>query len=110
MNTITETHLYLKIICMEVYVLNEKYVYLASYFLYYIICPGLLGYFSLIDLGIFKGSLEILAIFMLVIFACVGIIIGYKKRNSSYNFSINKMYEKVMCILVLLELAYSFSK
>ncbi|HCW53289.1 MAG TPA: hypothetical protein DG753_06040 [Clostridium sp.] len=90
--------------------MNEKYINLTSSFLYYIICPSLLGYFSLIDLGVLTCSLGILCIFTLVIAAGVGIICWYKKKDSNYNFNVNKMYEKVMCILVLLELAYSFSK
>ena len=95
---------------MEVNSLNEKYINLTSSFLYYINCPSLLGYFTLIDLGIFPGSLGILAVFLLAIIAGVGIILSYKKKNSGYNFSVNKMYEMAICILVLLELAYSFSK
>lgn len=90
--------------------MDENKIKLTSIGLYYIVCPCLLGYSILIDLGIISGSLLIFALFMVLIAALSAVIIIAKKKNSKYEFQVNKMYEKVMCILVICELAYSFSK
>lgn len=90
--------------------MNRNRLKVISISLYYIVCPCLLAYLSLIDLGVLSGSLLIFSLLTLVIIALSTAVIIGKKKNSNYEFEVNKMYEKIMCILVLCEFAYSFSK
>lgn len=90
--------------------MTEKQINLSNKVLYYLVSPCLLCYFILIDVGIVKCSLLILGIFALLIVIGIINILKFRKVDPNYKFIINDKYGKVMFILVLLELSYSFTK
>lgn len=90
--------------------MNEKHVTLCNKLLYYLIAPGLLLYFVMIDMGVLTSSFGMLLIFGLAIILGVGIPIIYKKRNTEYKFNISNKYANIMAVLVIFELSYNFYK
>lgn len=90
--------------------MNEKNVTLSNRLLYYLISPGLLLYFSMIDAGFLKLSFGPLVTFGAIIIFCVAIHMLYKKKNLEYKFDVNKLYANAMALLVIWELSYNFYK
>lgn len=90
--------------------MNEKNVTLSNRLLYYLIAPGLLLYFVMIDAGFLTPSFLPLAMFGAIIIMCVAIHLLYKKKNVEYKFDVNKLYANAMALLVIWELSYNFYK
>lgn len=90
--------------------MNEKNVTLSNRLLYYLIAPGLLLYFIMIDAGFLTASFGPLTVFGVLIILGVAIHMLYKKKNAEYKFNVNKLYANAMSIFVIWELAYNFYK
>ena len=90
--------------------MNEKHVTLCNKLLYYLIAPGLLLYFVMIDMGVLTSSFGMLLIFGIAIILGVSIPMVYKKRNAEYKFNISNKYANIMAVLVIFELSYNFYK
>jgi len=90
--------------------MNEKHVTLCNKLLYYLIAPGLLLYFVMIDMGVLTSSFAMLLIFGIAIILGVSIPMVYKKRNAEYKFNISNKYANIMAVLVIFELSYNFYK
>ena len=90
--------------------MNEKHVTLCNKLLYYLIAPGLLLYFVMIDMGVLTSSFGMLLVFGIAIVLGVGIPMVYKKKNTEYKFNISNKYANIMAVLVIFELSYNFYK
>ena len=90
--------------------MNEKYITLCNKLLYYLIAPGLLLYFVMIDIGFLTSSFGMLLIFGIFIILGVAIPMIYKKKNTEYKFNISSKYANIMAVLVIFELSYNFYK
>ena len=90
--------------------MNEKYVTLCNKLLYYLVAPGLLLYFVMIDMGFLSSSFGILLVFGIFIILGVAIPMIYKKKNTEYKFNVSSKYANIMAILVIFELSYNFYK
>lgn len=90
--------------------MKENHITLCNQLLYYIIAPGLLLYFILIDTGLITSSFSVLVVFGLAIVLGVGIPLIYKQKNPDYKFNIGSKYANAMAVLVIIELAYNMSK
>ena len=90
--------------------MNEKHVTLCNKLLYYLIAPGLLLYFVMIDMGVLTSSFGMLLVFGIAIVLGVGIPMSYKKKNTEYKFNISNKYANIMAVLVIFELSYNFYK
>ena len=90
--------------------MKEKQVTLRNKILYYVVAPGLLVYFVLIDMSIIQCTVGGLGIFSLAIIIGVLINVVYKKKNTDYKFEVNSKYAKIMMMLVFFELAFNFAK
>ena len=90
--------------------MNEKYVTLCNKLLYYLVAPGLLLYFVMIDIGFLSSSFGILVVFGVFIILGVAIPMIYKKKNTEYKFNVSSKYANIMAVLVIFELSYNFYK
>ena len=90
--------------------MNEKYITLCNKLLYYLIAPGLLLYFVMIDIGFLTPSFGMLLIFGIAIVLGVAIPMIYKKKNAEYKFNVSSKYANIMAVLVIFELSYNFYK
>ena len=90
--------------------MNEKHITLCNQLLYYLIAPGLLLYFVMIDIGFINSSFVMLVLFGILIVLGVGIPMIYKKKNTEYKFNVSSKYANIMAVLVIFELSYNFYK
>ena len=90
--------------------MNEKNATLCNKLLYYLIAPGLLLYFFMIDIGFLTSSFGIIVVFGILIILGVAIPMIYKKKNTEYKFNVSSKYANIMAILVIFELSYNFYK
>ena len=90
--------------------MNEKYITLCNQLLYYLIAPGLLLYFVMIDIGFITSSFAILLVFGICYCFRCRYPMAYKKKNTEYKFNVSSKYANIMAILVIFELSYNFYK
>lgn len=79
---------------------------LLNMLMYYVAAPALVIQLFLIDFGILTFQSVIHLATLVIFFVLVAITSFYKKNHPNFDFKVNDLYEKMIFVLIIMEVVF----
>lgn len=89
--------------------MDEKKMRLLFHIACYVMAPVILLYYLGTDLKLYRFSPVIFIILLVLLFGIIIIGAIYKKKDPTFEYKINPLYEKIMAVLIIAEVFFGMN-